>query len=102
MRDNFNITISNEPCRETLCTNCAHILVCMYREKYQKAQNALEQASYAVPEEDGTKVIHVADLKNWLAIPQLECRFYSRKSNFTLRNEVTEVNSRGGHLHDTE
>lgn len=64
---------------ETLCTHCVHLPVCSLKEMYLKAQNAVNEASFHEQEGNGVKVTDVANLRDWLTIPQLECRHYIMK-----------------------
>lgn len=84
-------TVMGETCRETLCTSCVHLEVCRLKETYLKAQHAVDQAAIAEPRvnDDGksvTKMTYVANLRDWLTVPQLRCKHYSKKSEYTVRN----------------
>ena len=84
-------TVMGETCRETLCTSCAHLEVCKLKETYIKAQEAVDRAiiSDSCINDDGksvTKMTYVANLRDWLTVPQLRCKYYSKKSEYTVRN----------------
>lgn len=80
-----------ETCRETLCTSCVHLEICKLKETYIKAQEAVDQAiiSDSCINDDGklaTKITYVANLRDWLTVPQLQCKHYSKKTEYAVRN----------------
>lgn len=74
----------NEESRETLCASCIHCEVCSLKETYQKAQEAVKDAMFSEDclNDDGkpaTRLTYVANLRDWLTIPQLKCRHYKKE-----------------------
>ena len=74
-----------EACQETLCTRCVHLQVCKLKETYLKAQKAVNEASFHEQEGNGVKVTDVANLRDWLTIPQLDCKHYRKKPEVLTR-----------------
>lgn len=75
----------NEESREALCASCTHREVCSLKETYLKAQEAVNQAIISEPylNDEGkpaTKMTYVANLRDWLTIPQLKCRHYKKET----------------------
>lgn len=76
----------NEESRGALCASCIHFEVCSLKETYLKAQNAVNNA--AICEEEPTddqgpartRMTYVANLRDWLTIPQLKCRHYKKET----------------------
>lgn len=76
----------NEESRETLCATCIHCEVCSLKGTYQKAQEAVNQAcinEYEPANDQGparSRMTFVANLRDWLTIPQLKCRHYKKET----------------------
>lgn len=80
-----------ETCRETLCTSCVHLEICKLKETYLKAQEAVDQVKIyeGFVDENGKSAIketRISNLRDWLTISQLQCKHYSKKSEYTVRN----------------
>ena len=75
-----------EACKKTLCTSCAHLSVCLLKETYLKAQESIDQAWIYEVEGDSTRIMYIANLRDWLTIPALKCKHYQKK-DWSWRND---------------
>lgn len=84
--------MGNEGCQETLCTSCIHLQVCSLKETYLKAQKAVNDATISElePADDHgpsrVRTTYVANLREWLTIPQLKCKHYQKQPEKLTRN----------------
>lgn len=74
----------SEACKETLCTSCIHLPICKLKETYLKAQEAIDQTFICEEclNDEGkpaTKMTYIANLRDWLTIPTLQCKYYRKE-----------------------
>lgn len=72
------------------CDNCTHLPICKLASIYNAAQEAVNQTCFSEKElnEQGqtvTKITYVANLRDWLTIPMLECKYYELKYEVTVK-----------------
>lgn len=75
----------SDGCKETLCTSCSHWQVCSLKMTYLKAQEAIDRACFNESEGDGVRTTYVANLRDWLTIPALQCKHYQRREAIVTR-----------------
>ena len=72
------------PCKETLCSKCAHRTVCSIKEEYLNAQAAVDRVNVA---RDDNAIMTLTQIK-WIEPVELKCihflRFESQKYDYNL------------------
>lgn len=77
--------------KETCCTNCDHLRVCSYKERFLAAQKAVDEVHVQV----GNNVAKMAlSSFNWIKPVSLECIYFSKKKP-TMRAEAEANCARG-------
>lgn len=72
--------------KETCCTNCAHKDVCLCKERFLKAVEAIDEVVVNLPPVDGkTCTIRLHDIP-WIKPVELVCSHYMSKTNSTTRS----------------
>lgn len=69
--------------KETLCSKCVHLEVCSFKNTYLKATEAVNQ-SFFTDTNDQNRITYVANLRDWLTIPDLICVYFMGKSEYIL------------------
>lgn len=76
-------------CKESLCTRCAHLSVCSYRDKYLNLQEQINNLEISMIESDGetyfTKLQHIP----WIRPVELSCIYFMENRLELLRNYFT-------------
>ena len=72
------------------CDNCIHLPICKLASTYNAAQEAVNQAYFSETELDErgqkvSKLTYVVNLRDWLTIPMLECKYYELKYEVTVK-----------------
>lgn len=78
--------------KETLCTNCAHCTVCMYKDDYLDILKAVSNAVVSKDNNDGKlttkRVIHY----DFIGDISLPCKYYLTKSVQRICSDLAETN----------
>lgn len=63
-------------CKESLCTRCAHLSVCSYRDKYLNLQEKIDNLEITMIESDGAT--RYTKLQNilWIKPVELSCIYF--------------------------
>lgn len=78
--------------KETLCTNCVHCTVCIYKNDYLDILKAVSNAVVSKDSNDGKittkRVIHY----DFIGDISLPCKYYLTKSNQNICRGMAETN----------
>lgn len=68
-------------CKETQCTTCAHIEICMLKKEFLKAQESVDDVTVSLGDH---RLKRLRDF-DWITAPNLRCKHYLKKMEVTLR-----------------
>lgn len=74
-------------CKETMCTRCAHLPVCKYRDQFLDAQKAANNITlYGTSTEDGNTTITKLRDVPWIKPIDLVCTYFLKSETPTITN----------------
>ena len=85
-------------CKESLCTRCAHLSVCSYRDKYLKLQEQINNLEISMIESDGATRFTKLQNIPWIRPVELSCIYFMENRLELLRNYFTS----SGHSNGSE